>query len=168
MAAETGETSRPTAAVFIVHIDLATPIDIGPVEGGFRRVIPILGGRVEGEGFNGRVLESGADWQLIRPEGCIDLDARYVLEIDPGEYIYISNIGRRQLTPEACADLVAGRPVDQSQAVSRGLTTMESGSLRLQWLNAQKFRPRGKRGPDGIEIGFYRLEPSDAGEHPWA
>jgi hypothetical protein len=67
-----------------VYIDLATPIDIGPVEGGFRRVIPILGGRVKGEGFSGRVLESGADWQLIRPEGCIDLDARYVLEIDQG------------------------------------------------------------------------------------
>jgi hypothetical protein len=48
MAAETGETSRPTAPVFTVHIDLATPIDIGPVEGGFRRFIPILGGRVEG------------------------------------------------------------------------------------------------------------------------
>lgn len=166
--AEAHETSRPTGPAFTVHIDLATPIDIGPVEGGFRRVIPIRGGRVEGEGFSGRVLESGADWQLIRPEGYIDLDARYVLEIDRGEYIYISNIGRRQLTPEGCADLIAGRPVDQSRAVSRGLTTMESGSPRLQWLNTQKFRPRGKRGPDGIEIGFYRLEPSDAGEHPWA
>lgn len=168
MATEAGEANRLTDPIFTVHIDLATPINIGPVHGGFRRVIPILGGRVEGEGFTGRVLESGADWQLIRPEGCIDLDARYVLEIQPGEHIYISNIGRRQLTAEACADLIAGRPVDQSQAVSRGLTTMEAGSPRLRWLNEQKFRPRGKRGPGGIEIGFHRLDPSDAGEHPWA
>ncbi len=45
MAAEAGETTRPTGPVFTVHIDLATPIVIGPVEGGFRRVIPIRGGR---------------------------------------------------------------------------------------------------------------------------
>lgn len=158
MDAESGEATRPARAVFTLHINLGKPIDIGLVVGGFRRVIPILGGRVEGEGFSGRVLESGADWQLIRPEGCID----------PGEFIYISNISRRQFTPEACADLVAGRPVDQSRAVSRGLTTMESGAPRLQWLNQQKFRPRGKRRPDGIEISFHRLEPADAGDHPWA
>ena len=168
MDAQTGETTRSTGPVFTVHINLGTPVHIGPVEGGFRRVIPILGGRVEGEGFNGRVLESGADWQLIRPEGYIDLDARYVLQTDEGGFIYISNIGRRQLTPEACADLIAGCPVDQSRAVSRGLTTMESGSPRLRWLNTQTFRPRGKRGPAGIEVGLYRLEPSDAGEHPLA
>lgn len=155
------------APIFTVHIALGSPINIGPVPGGYRRVIPILGGRVEGEGFTGRVLESGADWQLIKPQGHIDLDARYVLEIEAGEYVYISNIGRRFLTPEACADLVAGRPVDQSKAVSKGLTTMESGSPRLAWLNSQKFRPKGKRGPDGIELGFYRLAADDAGEHPW-
>ncbi|MES2862244.1 MAG: DUF3237 domain-containing protein [Pseudomonadota bacterium] len=156
------------APIFTVHIQLGAPIDIGAVAGGFRRVILILGGRVEGEAINGRVLESGADWQLIKPEGHIDLDARYVLETEQGEHIYISNIGRRILTPEACADLVAGKPVDQSRATSRGLTTMESGAPRLRWLNDEKFRPRGKRGPNGIEIGFYRLDASDAGEHPWA
>lgn len=153
--------------IFTVRIQLGAPIEIGPVTGGFRRVIPILGGTVEGDGVSGRVLESGADWQLIRPEGFIDLDARYVLRTDREEFIYISNIGRRFLTPESCADLIAGRPVDQSQARSRGLTTMESGAERLSWLNTQKFRPCGRRGPDGIEIGFHRLDPTDAGEHPW-
>ncbi|WP_428149800.1 DUF3237 family protein [Brevundimonas sp.] len=155
-------------AIFTVRISLGPPVDIGAVPGGFRRVIPILGGTFSGEGLHGRVLESGADWQLIRPEGHIDLDARYVLETEEAERIYISNIGRRFLTPEACADLVAGRPVDQSGATSRGLTTMESGAMRFRWLNEEKFRPRGKRGPDGIEIGFYRLATSDAGDHPWS
>jgi hypothetical protein len=158
----------PHRAILTVHIRLGPPIDIGPVPGGYRRVIPILGGTFEAGGITGRVLESGADWQLIKPEGHIDLDARYVLETLESERIYISNIGRRFLTPEACADLVAGRPVDQSSAVSRGLTTMESGAPRLAWVNTGKFRPRGRRGPDGIQLGFYRLEPGDAGDHPWA
>lgn len=156
-----------TMPILTVYIQLGPPIDIGPVEGGFRRVIPILGGRFEGEGFVGRVLENGADWQLIKPEGHIDLDARYVLETESSERIYISNIGRRFLSVQACADLIAGLSVDQSTAKSRGLTTMESGSPRLRWLNEEKFRPKGRRGPDGIEVGFYRLDPADPGDHPW-
>ncbi len=152
------------APIFRVRISLGPPIDIGPVPGGFRRVIPILGGVFEGDGLAGRVMPSGADWQLIRPEGHIDLDARYVLETDGGEHIYISNIGRRFLTPAACADLMAGRAVDQSGARSLGLTTMESGAPRLQWLNDERFRPRGRRGPDGIELGFYRLADPESAE----
>lgn len=165
MLADLESRDRP---IFTVRIILAVPVDIGRVPGGFRRVIPILGGAFEGDGLAGRVMESGADWQLIRPEGHIDLDARYVLETEAAERIYISNIGRRFLTRDACADLVAGRPVDQSKARSVGLTTMESGAPRLQWLNDERFRPRGKRGPNGIEISFYRLDASDAGHHPWS
>lgn len=150
-------SSNTAVPIFTVRIQLASPIVIGPVPGGFRRVIPILGGTFDGDGISGRVLESGADWQLIRADGVIDLDARYVLETDQGERIYISNIGRRFLTPEACADLIAGRPVDQSKARSEGLTTMESGAHRFLWLNLEKFRPQGRRASDGIEIGFFRF-----------
>ena len=33
-----------------------------------RRVIPILDGRFEGDGFKEIVFPGGADWQIVRPE----------------------------------------------------------------------------------------------------
>ena len=46
-----------------VHVD--RPQEVGATVHGQRRVIPILGGEVQGQGWSARVLPGGADFQLI-------------------------------------------------------------------------------------------------------
>ena len=74
-------------------MQVGPPLDVGPVPGGRRRIIPILSGTFEGSGMKGRVLPGGADWQIVRADGLGELDTRYTLETDDGKLIYVQNAG---------------------------------------------------------------------------
>src|SRR5437763_893594 len=92
--------SAPTLEfVFEVIATLAPPLEIGRTAQGERRIIPIAGGTFAGPGINGRVLPVGADWQLIRPDGVTELDARYTVETSAGALICVSNRGIRHGPP---------------------------------------------------------------------
>ncbi len=67
--------------MFRAHVEVAEPRLFGKTPYGERRVIDILGGRVEGPRLNGRILP-GADWQIICPDGTADLTARYGIETE--------------------------------------------------------------------------------------
>ena len=41
-----------------------------PARHGRRRIVPILGGTVQGPSFSAKVVPGGADWQLIQSAGC--------------------------------------------------------------------------------------------------
>jgi len=99
---------------FEARVQVGPPVDVGPVPGGRRRIIPILGGTFEGSGLRGRVLPGGADWQIVRADGLGELDTRYTLETDDGKLIYVQNAGIRHASPEVTAKLMAGQPVDPS------------------------------------------------------
>ena len=84
-----------TRYVFTLAIEVGAPIVAGDLGHGLRRVIPILGGTVRGEGMNGKIYPAGADFQVIRPDGFTELEAKYAFELDDGAVIYIENIGMR-------------------------------------------------------------------------
>ena len=69
------------APIFTIHAELADVRHFGQTPYGERRVIDILGGRVEGPRLQGRILP-GADWQIVRGDGVTDLKARYGIETD--------------------------------------------------------------------------------------
>ncbi|MEY4653160.1 MAG: hypothetical protein RI884_1741, partial [Pseudomonadota bacterium] len=48
-----------------LSVQVDRPQEVGQVPGGLRRMVPILGGQVQGEGWTGRVLPGGADFQWI-------------------------------------------------------------------------------------------------------
>ena len=60
---------------------------IGAAPGGDRRVGLVAGGTFTGEKLNGTVLPGGADWIVSRPDGCMTLDVRLVLQTDDGALI---------------------------------------------------------------------------------
>lgn len=139
-------------------IELGEPMDVGLTPDGFRRIVPILGGSFSGPDVRGRILAFGGDFQTIKPGGQIDLDARYVLQTEESELIYVSNIGNRYVPPEAFSALIARQPVDLSLAKSTGAARLETGSDRLQWVNRTRFFPRGQRGPDGLLLDLYYFQ----------
>ncbi|HLN10190.1 MAG TPA: DUF3237 family protein, partial [Xanthobacteraceae bacterium] len=78
--------------IFRVHAELADILHLGRTPYGERRVINILGGRVEG---SGRILPGGADWQIVRPDGAADIQARYTIETEAGARILVDSEGLR-------------------------------------------------------------------------
>lgn len=76
-----------------IAVDVGPPQDLGEIGGVTRRCVPIIGGTVSG-GFEGRVLAGGADWQVIAPDGQIDISAHYTLEIG-GALVEVQSNGLR-------------------------------------------------------------------------
>ena len=73
----------PTLRFFAdLSVQVDKPQEVGQTHHGVRRLIPILGGQVQGEGWTARVLPGGADFQLIVNERMAELDARYTIETD--------------------------------------------------------------------------------------
>ena len=50
---------------------------------------------MRGEGINGKVCAFGADFQIIRPNELIELEAKYAFETDDGAVVYVENKGIR-------------------------------------------------------------------------
>ncbi|RBO84111.1 DUF3237 domain-containing protein [Marinomonas aquiplantarum] len=73
-----------------VTIDQNRPI-VGNSKYGNRGIVWITGGEFEGPRLNGTVIPGGGDWQLTRPDGSKELDARYALKTDDGYVIYVHN-----------------------------------------------------------------------------
>src|SRR5512146_2000574 len=98
--------------VFQLRASVAAPQDLGEVRGGRRRIVPILGGTVEGPGLRGTIEPGGADWQLIQPDGFSELDTRYTIRADDDAVVYVQNGGIRHAAPEVMHRLLAGEAVD--------------------------------------------------------
>lgn len=84
--------------VFSLEVLLGTTHEVGPTPGGFRRVIPIVGGVVS-QGLSGVVLPGGADWNVVATDGSTQLWARYELRLDDGAVVSVMNTA--QLPPDA-------------------------------------------------------------------
>src|ERR687893_1362498 len=103
------------APIFRVHAELAEILHFGPTPYGDRRVINILGGRVEGPRLTGRVLPGGADWQIVRHDGVADIQARYTIEAEGGARVLVSSEGLRHGPADVIAQLARGEPVDPAR-----------------------------------------------------
>ena len=142
---------------FELRAQVGQPLDIGPIPGGRRRIIPILGGTFEGSGLKGRVLPGGADWQIVRADGLGELDTRYTLETDDGKLIYVQNVGIRHASPEVTAKLMAGQPVDPSLVYFRTVPKFETSAPDLAWLMRSIFVGTGERYPAEVLMRFWKL-----------
>ncbi len=148
--------SEPTLEfVFEARVKVAPPLELGEIGGSQRRIVPILGGVVEGPRFKGEVLAGGADWQVIRPDGLTEVLARYVIRAEDGTMIQVVNQGVRRASEPVIRRLLAGEPVDPSMVYFRARPSFEVGPGPHAWLGQNLFVSAGKRRPDSVEIRFY-------------
>jgi hypothetical protein len=120
-------------------------------------LIPILGGEAVGDGWRARVLPGGADFQMVLSDTLADLDARYVLETDGGDLIYVQNRAVRSGPPELMARLVRGEAVDPARIYSRCSPSFETVSKPLAWINERLFVGSGARHPDKVVMTFFEV-----------
>jgi hypothetical protein len=140
-----------------LSVEVDKPQEVGLVARGRRRLIPILGGEAVGDGWRARVLPGGADFQLVVSETLAELDARYVLETDAGDLIYVQNRAIRSGPPELMARLVRGEPVDPALIYFRCSPSFETTSAALGWINERMFVGTGARHPDKVVMRFFEL-----------
>ena len=140
-----------------LSVQVDKPQEVGRTARGLRRVIPILGGEAVGDGWRARVLPGGADFQLVVSDTLAELDARYMLETDGGELIYVQNRAIRSGPPELMAALVRGEPVDPSRIYFRCSPSFETVSPALRWINERMFVGTGARHPDKVVMRFFQL-----------
>ena len=138
-------------------VQVAPPIEVGAVGHGKRRVIPILGGSCVGRDWSARVLPGGADFQLIVNERVARLEARYVLETDAGDRIYVQNDAVRTAAPEVMAQLIRGEPVDPADVYFRCAPRFETAAPALAWIMARLFLGVGWRQPDAVVMRFFEV-----------
>lgn len=157
-SAEQSPAPPPLRHVATLYIEVGPPIEIGATPAGLRRVIPITGGRVTGSLFEGRVLAGGADFQLIRTPTETEVEARYVIESDRGETVYIDNRGLRTGSADDIARLREDLPVDPSRIYFRSSPRFETSAPRLAGLTRHLFVGVGIRRPDTVQFDVFQVD----------
>jgi hypothetical protein len=143
--------------IFRIHADLADILSVGRTPIGERRMIAILGGRVEGEKISGRILPGGADWQIVRIDGAADIKACYVIETDGGARVMVTSEGLRHGPPEVLARLAAGEPVAPDLYYFRTVMRFETAEPTLDWLNRILALARGVRRPRHVQLDVHEV-----------
>jgi len=143
--------------VFALDVTVAPALELGSTHQGRRRVIAITGGKVTGPRLNGTVLAGGADWQIIRPDGVAELEARYTLEADDGALIGVINRGLRHGPAAVMQKLLAGEPVDPAAYYFRSTPVFETAAAAHQWLTRTVFTASGVRHPDRVAINVFAV-----------
>jgi Protein of unknown function (DUF3237) len=140
-----------------VEAEVAAPVVVGAGAAGERRIVPILGGRVSGPRLQGEILPGGADFQLIRPDGVAEIEARYALRLSDGALVYVVNRGLRHAAPEDMARLLRGEPVPPERVYFRTAPAFETASPAHAWLQRGLFVGFGERRPASVLVRVFTV-----------
>ena len=147
--------SRP---LFEISIDLHPIQEIGNTPAGHRRVIPVAGGRFNGERINGIVLpHAGSDLLLMRADGSFQQDVRLVLRSDDGAIILMTYRGVRHSPPEIGRRIARGEAVPRTDYYLRISPFFETAAPGYQWLNNLVAIGVGERRPNGAAYEVYEI-----------
>jgi len=146
-----------TKYVFTITADIADVTTAGDIGHGVRRIIPITGGEVRGDNVNGKVLPFGADFQIIRPNELIDLEAKYAFETDDGAVVYVENKGIRFGPVDLLLKLKRGEPVDPQLIYFRTVPKFETGAAKYRWLMEHIFVASAARHADRVVIDVHMV-----------
>lgn len=141
---------------FTVDARLGPLEDHGVTRAGHRRVVPIAGGRVVGL-FDAEILPGGADWQVVRPDGTVEIDTRYSARTPAGEYVHFRTSGMRSGPPPVLAALLRGEDVDPASYYFRVAVYLETSAPRLDFLERSIFVASAVRGADSVAYTAYRV-----------
>ena len=150
-------TAPPLRFAFAIEARVAPVRDIGLTARGHRRIIDILGGTVHGPRLEGEILPGGADWQVVRPDGTIEVVARYTIRSNAGALVYVQNDGLRVASLEIAARLARGEAVPFDSYRFRTVPRFETVEPTLKWLEQSLFVGVATRAPDGVAIGFHEV-----------
>jgi hypothetical protein len=140
-----------------IAVDVGDLLSLGEAPLGERRVVTILGGTFDGPGMRGEVLPGGADWQIARRDGVLDLDARYTLKEVGGGLVRVVSQGYRHGPAAVLAALARGEAVDPATYFFRTVMRFETGAPALEWLNRTIAVATAERKARQVVLDAYRV-----------
>jgi hypothetical protein len=120
-------------------------------------VVTITGGTFEGPLLRGEIL-GGADWQIARHDGVIELDARYALREARGGLVQVVSQGLRHGPPQVLARLAAGEDVDPASYFFRTFMRFETGAPELAFLNRTMAVATAQRRVRRVELQCFGVQ----------
>ncbi len=142
---------------FTISIELAGIQWVRPTAmGATRAAVYAAAGKVEGPRLKGRVIPmSGGDFPLVRPNGVIDFDARYLLEADDGAIIYLQNRGYRWASEQVMAKMARNETVDPGEYYMRVAPKFEAPDGPHEWLSRHVFVGVAEKLPGANSIHYF-------------
>jgi len=141
-----------------IDVEVEPILDLGDVGIGVRRLVPFTRGTFRGrDGLGGTLAPGGADWQLVRPDGTIEIDAHYVLQTDEGALIEIRSTGLRRASAEVLDRIAAGEQVDPSEYYFRTHIRLSTAEPSLGWMNHVLAVSSGERRQSAVRINVFEL-----------
>lgn len=148
-------TSRP---LFTLSMTLHPIQELGPTPAGERRVVPVSGGRFEGERLSGEVLpHGGSDLLLTRADGSFQQDVRLTLLTDDGALILMTYRGVRHAASEVGDRIARGEAVGRAEYYLRIAPFFETASPAHAWLNRIVAVGIGERRPGGVSYDVFEI-----------
>ncbi len=151
------EPALQTRYVFTITAHIGGVTSAGDIGTGVRRIIPVTGGEVKGKDVNGKVCAFGADFQIIRPNELIELEAKYAFQTDDGAVVYVENRGIRFGPVELLQRLKRGEPVDPKLIYFRTVPKFETGAEKYRWLMESLFIGSAARHADRVVVDVHQV-----------
>lgn len=145
--------------LYEMHADLEPPTPVGPGPYGVRMIFDVKGGSFSGPRLRGRLLPSGADWLLVRPDGFGLLDVRATLATDDGAFVYAQYHGVIEMSPAVQQRVAAGGATAFGESYFATQPRFETGDPRYAWLNTVVAVGEGRLLPSAVEYRVYHVLP---------
>jgi hypothetical protein len=140
--------------LMLITIAVRPLIDLG----GGRRSVAFEGGTFEGrDGMSGTVLQGGVDWQTVRPDGVLEIDAHYTLQTEAHEAIEVVSQGVRKASASVTARLAQGDEVAPDEYYFRTLVRLSTAAPSLSWLNDLIAVSTGERERNTVRIHVHEV-----------
>jgi Protein of unknown function (DUF3237) len=140
--------------LMLITIQVRPIVDLG----GGRRYVAFDGGTFEGrDGLAGTVLDGGVDWQTVRADGVLEIDAHYTLQTPTNEAIEVVSQGVRKASETVTARLMEGDQVGPDEYYFRTLVRLSTASPRLSWLNDLIAVSTGDRERNTVRIHMHEV-----------
>jgi hypothetical protein len=140
-----------------IEAGLGPIVSLGPAQYGERRMVTILGGTVSGPGLQGEIVPGGADWQTVRADGVVDVEARYAICVPGGGIVGVLSQGYRHGPSEVMERLAAGERVPRTEYVFQTVMRFQTGARDWQHLNRTIALASGERTAESVRLDVYRL-----------
>ena len=122
--------------LYFIEVEVEQMLSVGRFSDGSHRIIPITGGRFDGEKMKGTVRPVGADWNVGR--GMLTqyshVTTRYILVTDDGAVISLFTDGRSEFGIDAMIGIMSRKP-DPEKVKFRQHLFFKTGDERYRWLN---------------------------------
>ncbi len=143
--------------VFTISLELTGLRWVSPSAMGAKRgAVYVSSGTIEGPRLTGRVLPmSGGDFPLVRPNGVIDFDARYLLEAQDGAIIYMQNRGYRWADQAVMERLGRNESVEPHEYYMRVVPKFDAPEGPHEWLSRHVFIGSAEKLPGANRIHYF-------------